>query len=194
MRAEFLLLVQNLIDLVPDTSEDNSDDEELGRCGRVLDSVLELGVRRLEVEGDDVERSESGVNASVATVVEEGELMSLKKLVLDHSGVFDALCGNVHGQIKKWECEDRGLEVTVKEGGGVVVEEEGEDGDEDVRVLGGILRTVQFVHLDAMKESLKEADAEGAVSHVRFLHFDYGVEQSEYRYVNFFSSPNGSYL
>ncbi|KAL1300935.1 hypothetical protein HN51_045559 [Arachis hypogaea] len=188
-RAEFLLFVQNLIDLVPEPS----DDEEL-RCRRVLDGVLELGVKRLRVDGDDddvgvgdFERSESSANASVATVVEEGELMSLRKMVLDHAGVFDALCGNVYKQIKRWESEDRGLEVTVKrdEGGGVVVEEEEEGAEEegDVRVLGWILRTIQVIHLGAMRESLEKGDTQGAVSHIRFLHFDYGVEQSEYRIV-----------
>ncbi|MED6212503.1 hypothetical protein PIB30_083940, partial [Stylosanthes scabra] len=191
-RAEFLLFVQNLIDLVPEPS----DDEEFRSCRRVLDAVLELGVKRLRVDGDgdgdddvagDVERIESSGNASVATVVEEGELMSLMKMVLDHAGVFDALCGNVYKQIKRWESEDRGLEVTVKrsEGGGVVVEEEEEGAEEegDVKVLGLILRTVQVIHLDAMKECLEKGDTEGAVSHIRFLHFDYGVEQSEYRIV-----------
>ncbi|MED6195197.1 hypothetical protein PIB30_035809, partial [Stylosanthes scabra] len=190
-RAEFLLFVQNLIDLLPEPS----DDEEFTSCRRVLDAVLELGVKRLRVDGDNddgdsagnVERSGSSANASVATVVEEGELMSLRKMVLDHAGVFDALCGNVYKQIKRWENEDRGLEVTVKrsEGGGVVVEEEEEGAEEegDVKVLGWILRTVQVIHLDAMKECLQKGDTEGAVSHIRFLHFDYGVEQSGYRIV-----------
>ncbi|CAJ1973780.1 unnamed protein product [Sphenostylis stenocarpa] len=156
LRAEFLLLVQDLIDRLP------QGDRELGNCRRVLDRVLELGVKWLRVDGDG---SES------VTVVEEGELVSLRKLILDHARVFDALCGNIHRQIRHWDCEDSGE-------GSEELEEE------DVRVLRGIQRTVQVVHLDAMRESLKSGDAEGAVSHIRFLHFDYGVEeQSEYRIV-----------
>lgn len=163
LRAEFQLLVQNLIDLR------DEDDDELERCTRVLNGVLELGVKRLKVNAD----VDAAAVESVASV-EEGELMCLKRLILDHAGIFDALCGNIHRQIREWECEDPGVELSE------------EDGDEDVRVLGAIQRTVQLVHLDAMKESLNVGDSQGAVSHIRFLHFDYGVDQSEYRYVHFF--------
>ncbi|CAL0305695.1 unnamed protein product [Lupinus luteus] len=170
LRAEFQLLVQNLIDVVDD--EGGGGD---GEVRKVLDAVLELGVKRLRVDGE----IESVVS------VEEGELVCLKRLVLDHASVFDALCVNIHRQIRRWECEDSGLAVTVSnegergESSGAELSEE----EDDVRVLGGIQRIGQIVHLDAMKESVNVGDAEGAVSHIRFLHFDYGVDQSEYRIV-----------
>ncbi|XP_027357114.1 uncharacterized protein LOC113866403 isoform X2 [Abrus precatorius] len=172
LRAEFLLLVQDLIDLV---SEEDKDDGEWGRCRRVLDGVLELGVKRLRVDVDgEIDRSETWVSAGVASV-EEGELMSLRKLILDHAGIFDALCVNIHRQIRHWECKDSGLAIAVKGN---------EELEEDARLLCGIQRIAQVVHLDAMRESMEVGDAEGAASHVRFLHFDYGLEeQSEYRLV-----------
>lgn len=166
LRAEFLLLVQDLIDLVSEC------DGEWGNCRSVLDRVLELGVKRLRVDADgenEIDGIGSG-NGNAATVVEEAEFTSLRKLILEHARVFDALCVNVHRQIRHWESEDSGE-------GSEELEEE------DVKVLRGIQRTVQVVHLDAMRESLESGDAEGAVSHIRFLHFDYGIEeQSEYRY------------
>ncbi|KAG5045249.1 hypothetical protein JHK82_014634 [Glycine max] len=167
LRAEFLLLVQDLIDLVSEC------DGEWGNCRSVLDRVLELGVKRLRVDADgenEIDGIGSG-NGNAATVVEEAEFTSLRKLILEHARVFDALCVNVHRQIRHWESEDSGE-------GSEELEEE------DVKVLRGIQRTVQVVHLDAMRESLESGDAEGAVSHIRFLHFDYGIEeQSEYRIV-----------
>ncbi|BAT78232.1 hypothetical protein LR48_Vigan04g211500 [Vigna angularis] len=160
LRADFLLLVQDLIDLLPEG------DGELGNCRGVLDKLLELGAKWLRVDGD------GEIDGSVSvTVIEEGELASVRKLILDHERVFDSLCGNIHRQIRHWECEDSG------EGSGGLEEE-------DARVLRGIQRTVQVVHLDAMRDSLESGDVEGAVSHIRYLHFDYGVEeQSEYRIV-----------
>lgn len=156
LRAEFLLLVQDLIDLVPEEGG------ECGKCRSVLVRVLELGAKRLRVEEDgEIEGNE--------IVVEEGELVSLRRLILDHASVFHALCGNIQRQIRHGEGEGEGNE---------------ELEEEDVRVLRGIQRIVQVVHLDAMRESLESRDVEGAVSHIRFLHFDYGIEdQSEYRIV-----------
>lgn len=152
----------------------DKDGGEWEMCRRVLDRGLELGVKRLSVDedGGGSERSETSV-----APVEEDELMSLRKLVLNHADIFDALCGNIHRQIRHWECEDPGLAVSVRGG-------EGSEVEEDVRVLSGIQRTVQVVHLDAMRESIKAGEAEGAVSHIRFLHFDHGLEQSEYRYAS----------
>ncbi|CAL5205097.1 unnamed protein product [Lathyrus oleraceus] len=165
LRAEFLLLVQHLIDLVSDGGD------ELELCRKVLDRVLEIGVKRLRVDEDgEVESSES--------LVEESELMSLRKLVLDSADVFEALSGNIERQIRRWECEDNGLAVSVKGGGD-------DDSEEDaiVKVLFGIQKMTQVVHLDAIRESLEGGDVEGAISHVRFFHFDYGLDQSEYRIV-----------
>lgn len=216
LRAEFLLLVQNLIDLLSESKRKNIDlssigkkkdilngtgsledqpgtldtGEELrdgngepGSCMRILEGILELGVKRLKADVDgEMHGSEIRVTASVAPI--EGELRCLRRAILDHADIFDALCENVHRQIRQWECYDPGLAITVREG-----EDAQEEllEEEDVRVLGLIQRTVQLAHLDAMKQSVKEGNAEEAVSHIRFLHFDYGVEESEYRYIHFYS-------
>ncbi|GAU47836.1 hypothetical protein TSUD_306470 [Trifolium subterraneum] len=162
LRAEFLLLVQHLIDLVLE-EEENGGHNEMEMCRKVLDRVLEIGVKRLRIDDDEdaeVESSES--------FVEESELMSLRKLVLDRADVFDALCGNIEKQIGRWERDNSGLEEDVT-----------------VKVLFGIHKMTQVVHLDAIRGSIEGGDVEGAISHLRFLHFDYGLDQSEYRYASF---------
>ncbi|KAL5074247.1 hypothetical protein RYX36_013231 [Vicia faba] len=171
LRAEFLLLVQHLIDLV---SEEGGELEELDLCRKVLDRVLEIGVKRLRVDEDgEIESSVSSESS-----IQESELMSLRKLVLDSADVFEALSGNIEKQVRRWECGDNGLAVSVKGGG---------DGDSEedaiVKVLFGIQKMTQVVHLNAIRESLEGGDVEGAISHLRFLHFDYGLDQSEYRIV-----------
>ncbi|CAJ2643410.1 unnamed protein product [Trifolium pratense] len=163
LRAEFLLLVQHLIDLVLE--------EEMEMCRKVLDRVLEIGVKRLRVDDED----EDGEIESSESFVEESELMSLRKLVLDRADVFDALSGNIEKQIGRWERQDSGL--AVKSGDDALEE------DVTVKVLFGIQKMTQSVHLDAIRGSVEGGDVEGAISHLRFLHFDYGLDQSEYRIV-----------
>lgn len=176
LRAEFLLLVQHLIGLV---SEESDELEELELCRKVLDRVLEIGVKRLRVDEDgEIESSESS-----ESLVEESELMSLKRLVLDSADVFEALSGNIEKQIRRWESEDNGLAVSV-EGGGDGGDDDSEE-DAIVKVLFGLQKMTQVVHLNAIRESLEGGDVEGAIPHLRFLHFDYGLDESEYRYAPF---------
>ncbi|WJX41875.1 hypothetical protein P8452_29169 [Trifolium repens] len=168
LRAEFLLLVQHLIDLV---LEEENGGNEMEMCRKVLDRVLEIGVKRLRVDDED----EDGVIENSESFVEESELMSLRKLVLNHADVFDALNGNIEKQIGRRECEDSGL--AVKSGDDDLEE------DVTVKVLFGIQKMTQVVHLDVIRESIEGGDVEGAISHLRFLHFDYGLDQSKYRIV-----------
>jgi zinc finger FYVE domain-containing protein 26 len=100
---------------------------------------------------------------------------------LDYAYVFDALCWNIQRQVRGWECYDLGLSINENARREDLSEEEGED----LRVLGLIQRSVQLAHLDAIKECLKEGDVEGAIPRIRFLHIDYGGEETEYRYVCF---------
>lgn len=153
LRAEFLLLVQNLIDSLP---ENDSEVRE------ICVGILEIGMKRLKPEVDD----ESVV------CVDGGRLMCLRRVILEYADIFDVLCGNVYRQIREWESDD--VHVNSKE-------------EEDVRILGLILKTVQVVHLDAMRQSMKEGDVNEVILHIRFLRFDHGVEESEYRYVHFLS-------
>lgn len=223
LRAEFLLLVQQLIDRVSeimrkefdlesigkererdglgesesesfeeraellDKSEDKSDDlraasGELDSSVGVLDRILELGVKRLkaDVVVDDVDYDDRTRKQVVA--IEEGELKCLRKVIWEYADVFDALCLNIERQVRGWEgYEPSGLAITTpsEENVRVYTPEE----EDDVKVLGLIQRTVQLAHLDAIKECVKEGNVNEAVSHIRFLHFDHGVEESEYRYV-----------
>lgn len=217
LRAEFLLLVQQLIDRVSESMRKNFDFEnmekdflaesegleeravaldksedlrdansELDDCVRVLDRVLELGAERLkpDVEGDDNNRSATWVSPG-AMPIDEGELMCLSRVILDHSDVFDALCWNIQRQVRGWESYDSGLAITVQ-GGENAKKEEFSVEEKDLKVLGLIQRIVQSAHLNAMKECMKEGDVEGAISRIRFLHIDYGVEGAEYRYLCFY--------
>jgi zinc finger FYVE domain-containing protein 26 len=217
LRAEFLLLVQHLIDRVSESLRKNFDfesiekdaliesegleeraevldkgedlrdaDGELDDCVRVLDKVLELGVKRLvpDVGGDNIDRTESRVSSD-AVSIEEGNFVCLRKVILDYADVFDALCWNIQRQVRGWEVYDSGFTFTVQRDENasredLLVEEEEQ---EELKVLGLIQRIVQLAHLNAMKECMKEGDVEAAVRLIRFLHFDYGVEEAEYRYV-----------
>jgi zinc finger FYVE domain-containing protein 26 len=153
--------------------EEENGGNEMEMCRKVLDRVLEIGVKRLRVDDED----EDGVIENSESFVEESELMSLRKLVLNHADVFDALNGNIEKQIGRWECEDSGL--AVKSGDDDLEE------DVTVKVLFGIQKMTQVVHLDVIRESIEGGDVEGAISHLRFLHFDYGLDQSKYRYASF---------
>ncbi|XP_015874187.3 uncharacterized protein LOC107411162 isoform X1 [Ziziphus jujuba] len=227
LRAEFLLLVQSLIDRASeslrknfdlesiekererdalgesesveeraellDKSEDRSEDlrdanGELGSCVGVLDGILELGVKRLKpdavVVGDtdnDDGTERRPASSSDVVLIEETKLMCLKRVIWEHADVFDALCLNIERQVKGWEGYDSsGLALTVQRDENVRVDSSEE---EDVKALGLIQRIVQIAHLDAMKDSVKEGNVDGAISHIRFLHLDHGVEESEYRLV-----------
>lgn len=206
LRAEFLLLVQHLIDRVSESMRNNFDFQSLEKevlnesegyderaevlerekceelrdvnggfdeCVRVLDRVLELGIKRLKPDADvDVDVDGDGNDIDMSSV-EEIELACLKRVILDYADVFDALCWNIQRQVRGWEGFDSGLAETARS------EEEGED----LRVLGLIQRSVQLAHLDAIKECLKDGNVDGVVPRIRFLHTDYGVEEDEYRYV-----------
>lgn len=149
---------------------------EFGDCVGVLDRFRELGVKRLKpnvninvnVNDNDVD------NENVNALIEEGELMCLRKVIFEYADVFDALCWNIDKQVRGWESFDADRAIVRREDLGE---------EEDRRFLGIIQRTVQLAHLDAMKECLKEGDEEGAVSRICFLHIGYGVEEAEYRYV-----------
>ena len=108
--------------------------------------------------------------------VEEGELNCLRGLVWENADVFDALCWNVQRQVRGWEGDDAsGMAITVRR--------DDMPREEDVKVLRLIQRSVQLAHLDAMKECMKDGEVDGVIKRIRFLHLDYGVEETEYRYV-----------
>lgn len=143
---------------------------EFSDCVRVLDRFMELGVKRLKPNLNINENLNGNVNISI----EEGELMCLRKVILEYADVFDSLCWNIDKQVSGWESFDSERAIVCRED----ISEE-----EDKRVLGLIQRSIQLAHLDAMKECLSEGDEEGAVSRIRFLHPGYGVEEAEYQYV-----------
>ncbi|KAI3468258.1 hypothetical protein Pfo_024921 [Paulownia fortunei] len=55
--------------------------------------------------------------------------------------------------------------------------------EKEEEVLRLVQKCVQVMHLDAMRQCLENGDEDGAVSHVRFLHLNCGVEEAEYRMV-----------
>ncbi|EOY29640.1 Zinc finger FYVE domain-containing protein 26 isoform 2 [Theobroma cacao] len=214
LRAEFLLLVQVLIDKVLaslrrdvdldkiekekeceregfeaekpellDKSEDLKEgNDDLGDCVRVLDRFLELGMRRLKpdvvMESGDEDGREESKAVLEEVLIEEEEMVCLRKVIMDYADVFDALCGNIQRQLKGLEGGDLGMAIMVRREDNVRVDSVDE---EHKRVLGLIQKNVQLAHLDAIKNCVKDGDIEGAVSLIRFLHLDYGVEEVEYR-------------
>lgn len=196
LRVEFLLYVQILCDRVSDrvrnvsevTSVDTSDNledvnSELDGCVHVLAKVLALGVRRLRAdvaisEGVGSSGGVDRVSSDVASI-EETELVCLRKVIWEYPDIFDALCWNVHRQLQGWNVDDSGLALAVHRdenvGRNFLLEEE------DMKVMGFMRKRVQLSHLDAIRECVKDVNEDGAIKHVRFLHLDHGVEETEYQ-------------
>ncbi|XP_037495181.1 uncharacterized protein LOC105638290 [Jatropha curcas] len=223
LRAEFLLLIQVLSDMVTESMRKNVDlesierekenddfsekeellgrsedlkdgSDELGDCLRVLDKVLELGVKRLKpdirVDSDDTVNEEAPGSkrtaGSAVPSIEEGEIMCLRRAILEHADVFEALCWNIQQQLKGDEVEKSGLAITVRRDEKVsmdILKDIAEDEEEATKLLTLIQRSVQLAHLDAVKKCLGVGDEEGAFSHIRYLYLDRGVEEAEYRTV-----------
>uniref|UniRef100_A0A7N0VLB1 ZFYVE26-like TPR repeats domain-containing protein n=1 Tax=Kalanchoe fedtschenkoi TaxID=63787 RepID=A0A7N0VLB1_KALFE len=176
LRAEFLLLVQMLISRVSGSDNGTYDDVVV----KILSRILELGFRRLKADAVllVVEESDGGeTDGQSGSLFEEEELKCLRKLVLEEAAVFDALCCNIDKQVRGFDCDDSGLAITVR------IEETGRmDSADDVRVLKLLLGLVQRTHLEALKERTEANDLDAAVSHIQFLHMDYGgVLEAEYR-------------
>ncbi|PSS01176.1 hypothetical protein CEY00_Acc22534, partial [Actinidia chinensis var. chinensis] len=182
LRVEFLLYVQMISSRFSeslqriDELESGDLQDDLKEVSGVLGKLSDFGVNRLKpdlVVGDE--------RVSVGTlegevVLEEEELMGLRRVILDNADVFDVLCRNIEAQVEGVERDDSGLAITLRR-------EEKQSDDDDVKLLKLIQRCVQIAHLDAMRECVKEFNEEGVLSHIRFLHLDYGVEESEYRMV-----------
>ncbi|KAA8525316.1 hypothetical protein F0562_007171 [Nyssa sinensis] len=200
LRVEFLLLVQTISSRVSESirefidlegiekdvdklesqdlrAELIAENEELKELNSgltesllVLDRILELGLNRLTPNQRVSERSSGDI-----ALLEEAEFMGLRRVILENADLLDALCGNIQKQVQWVEHDDSGLAITLQK--------EEKQSKEDEKLLKLIQRSVQIAHLDAMKECLKESDVEGVVSHICFLHLDYGVEENEYRSV-----------
>ncbi|KAI3855038.1 hypothetical protein MKX03_018432 [Papaver bracteatum] len=143
----------------------------------VLDRLSDLGLKRLR---RDVVVGVEGVEGS--KVVEEEELKCLKKVFLDQSEIFDALCLNIQKQIQWSDRYESGLAITTVGNEEEKVESSStEELIEEVKGLKLIQKNVQLAHLDAMNDCTKDDDVEGAISHIRFLHQNYGIEEHQYR-------------
>ncbi|XP_050212300.1 uncharacterized protein LOC126662368 isoform X2 [Mercurialis annua] len=220
LRAEFLLLVQILNDVVTESMRRNVDLEsiekekeegddfssekekeegeslnrsdastedlkdaggELGENLRILDKFVELGVKRLKpdilIESNDVENAATEENGNVG-LIEEGETVFLKRVILEHADIFEALCSNIQQQLEgdDEKVDNSGLAITVRRD-----KKASKDAEEEANVLTSIQRSVQFAHLSAIKDCLQGGDEDGAISHIRYLHVDRGVEEAEYR-------------
>ncbi|KAJ0811800.1 hypothetical protein HanPSC8_Chr17g0754791 [Helianthus annuus] len=166
---------QRISETKGDTSELDIKYWDYDECLRVLNKISEVGFKRLRpdlIESESRESEDQG--SSGGGEMEEGEMMCLRGVILGNAGIFEALCENIAKQVERVRGNDGGGD----DSGSVVspmVQEEG--GDEDVKVLRLIQRCVQMVHLDAMKECLKKGDNDGALSHIQFLRFDYGVDE-----------------
>ncbi|KAL5729310.1 hypothetical protein ACHQM5_002282 [Ranunculus cassubicifolius] len=167
IRVEFLLLLQLVCSRVEELEESNID------FVNILDRIAELGLRRLR-RGIVVVESEG---LGVVDVIREEELKCLTKLYLEQSEIFDAICCNIQKQVHWFDPQDEsGLAITVH-----TDEKTREESDEELRVLQEIQKSVQVAHLEALRGLVKENDFAGAISHIRFLHLDHGVLETEYK-------------
>lgn len=141
----------------------------------LLDRISDLGFRRLKEDiADDVAHSDTVFSFT------DAELKCLRKVFLDQQEILDALCLNIQKQLSWSDPFDSGLAISmraeVKESSAALLPSE-----EDSKALTWIQQNVQIAHLDGLKDCMKEGDDVSAISHLRFLHLDYGVEESEYR-------------
>nr|GLL46837.1 uncharacterized protein LOC109174561 [Ipomoea trifida] len=196
LRAEFLLYLYAVIFRVSESLKKGTDledpggngmnpdppgelsgkDESLKDCLSVLERISEVGLTRLKPDLIEIDhRRENEGTSGSEIVVQEEEIMGLRRVFLENADVFDALCVNIQKQVSWIEGENSAmalaLRTTVKHN------------DAGEKVLKLIQRSVQISHLDAMKDCLEKDDVDGAVSHIRFLNFDYGVEEKEHRLV-----------
>ncbi|XP_047251765.1 uncharacterized protein LOC107839091 isoform X3 [Capsicum annuum] len=190
LRAEFCLYIQNVISRVSERIEGlkldvengevsgvNEDLKGLSESSRVLVKISDMGLRRLRpdlIEMDDFMESERNSRGDI--VMEEGEIMCSRRVFLENAEIFDVLSLNIEKQVGWIENEDSDMAITVRT---AVKHKEVED-----KVLKSLQKCIQIAHLDAMGECLMNNDVDGAVSHIRFLHLNYGVNEEEYRVVS----------
>ncbi|VFQ79855.1 unnamed protein product [Cuscuta campestris] len=181
LRAEFLLYLQVVTSRVlgslkkRENSEAgegngmNSENLDLDNCLAVLERISDMGLSRLRPDLiEDTSTSD--------TVLDEEEIMSLGRVFLENADVFQALCLNIQKQVSGGiDDGNSAMRISLRS------ELKSEEAEE--KVLKLIQRSVQTSHLDAMKECLVKDDVDGAVSHIRFLNLDYGVEEKELRLV-----------
>ncbi|KAJ8526553.1 hypothetical protein K7X08_029030 [Anisodus acutangulus] len=117
---------------------------------------------------DDMIDSEGNI------VVEEEEMMRLRRVFIENADIFDILSLNIEKQAGWIENEDSDMAITVR----TIVKNK----EVEVKVLKSLQKCIQIAHLDAMRECLMNNDVDGAVSHIRFLHLNYGITEEEYRY------------
>ncbi|CAI9784832.1 unnamed protein product [Fraxinus pennsylvanica] len=180
LRAEFLLYVHTMSARVLSVLKDSVNlegnenfDEGITRNEelRVLQGFLVVGSSRLKP--DLIELEENGEeNEGFSGCFSEEEIMGLRGLILKIPDIFDVLCGNIEKQVGRVESDDSGLAIALRT---EMRRREKEEG-----MLRLIQKCVQVAHLDAMRECLEENNEDGAVSHIRFLHLDHGVEEAEY--------------
>ncbi|XP_074272064.1 uncharacterized protein LOC141595977 [Silene latifolia] len=152
---------------------------------RVLDGVMEVGLRRLK---DDLIVSMEGIDNGDEIVVKDADFAVLRKVILMNADIFDAICDNVDRQVGT---ESGGVDGGGESGSGsglaITVTTQGRSGrvssEDDHEVLKSLQKYVQEVHLEEIKECVKNEDVDGAISHIRYLHLGYGVAEDEYRMV-----------
>lgn len=177
LRSEFLLYVHIVSSkilrtieggVVKNFDEGSARNEEL----RVLELLSELGLSRLRPDLVASEETEEVGSRGLG----EAELMVLRESVLENSDIYHVLCANIGEQVGCVEAEDSGvLAIALRKG-----VRRGEEKEEELLRL--VQKCVQTTHLDAMRQCLENSDEDGAILHVRFLHLDRGVEETEYRY------------
>lgn len=151
-------------------------DADSGECLRVLDKISGVGLSRLKPDLVMVVGEGAGEEVLEGVVeIGEEEMMVLKGVILENEDVFDVLCLNIEKQMGSIEKEDSGMAITLRT--------EAKWKEVEDRVLRLVQRCVQVVHLEAMKECLEKSDLDGLISHMKYLHLGYGVEETDYRYV-----------
>ncbi|KMZ60264.1 putative Zinc finger protein, partial [Zostera marina] len=164
LKIEFLLLAQTLCDAV-----EEKDSEVFHR----IRLILEFGLRGLDSVGHCGEKVGNEEDLAL-----EMALSDLHGVILDQADVFDVLCWNIHRQVNIFP---EATELTIIASGDVPESSDSSRGEfED---LVKVQRTVQMTHLSALNKYIESGDLESAISNIRYIHLDFGVDEPEYRMV-----------
>ncbi|KAI0493860.1 hypothetical protein KFK09_023985 [Dendrobium nobile] len=182
LKVEFILLIQfvsstalGISHLWPLDVEDGFKGDISERDRGYLDimnKLMHLGLRRLKSD-TDYGSSSSDEAAQIGLV----DLSCLWKIILDNADIFSSLCWNIQRQLHWFESYDSDLAISVRAERDQCLSPSSLEAD----ILTRIQKQIQMAHLAALREKSNAGDIQGAFSHIRYLHLDYGVPETEYR-------------
>ncbi|XP_020586811.1 LOW QUALITY PROTEIN: uncharacterized protein LOC110029039 [Phalaenopsis equestris] len=182
LKAEFILLIEIISSTALGSSHRWPSDAEDGFIGHIserdresLDIMkkwMHLGLRRLKSEADY-----GSLSSDEVAQTRQVDLNCLWKIFLDNADIFSSLCWNIQRQLHWFEAYEPQLAISVRTEDDQCLT----SSQQEVDTLSGIQKEVQMAHLAALREDAKTGDILETFYHIRFLHLDYGIPETEYK-------------